>query len=120
MDVSAAVFVLVAPGFVLLGRAARRVALPEAMGERVPAVATKVRESESPPELNRPTGDGPLIRPPPTCDRSDRTYEQTRFRLPRAGLLVQVQLFVAFGWLVVTVKLFAVPVMVQVTPPEPT
>ncbi len=42
MGVSAAVFVLVAPGFVLLGRAARRVALPEAMGERVPAVATKV------------------------------------------------------------------------------
>ena len=42
MGVSTAVFVLVAPGFVLLGRAARRVALPEAMGERVPAVATKV------------------------------------------------------------------------------
>ncbi len=40
--------------------------------------------------------------------------------LPRAGLLVQVQLLEAFGWLVVTVKLFAVPVMVQVTPPEPT
>src|SRR6266404_1174341 len=79
-----------------------------------------MRESESPPELNRPTGDGPLIRPPPTCDRSDRTYEQTRFMLPRAGLLVQVQLLVAFGWLVVTVKLFAVPFMVQVTPPEPT
>ena len=42
MGVSAAVFVLVAPGFVLLGRAARRVALPEAMGEPVPVVATKV------------------------------------------------------------------------------
>ena len=42
MGVSGAVFVLVAPGFVLLGRAARRVALPEAMGEPVPVVATKV------------------------------------------------------------------------------
>jgi len=42
MGVSAAVFVLVAPGFVLLGRAARRVALPEAVGEPVPVVATKV------------------------------------------------------------------------------
>ena len=42
MGVSAAVFLLVAPGFVLLGRAARRVAAEEAMAEPVPAVATKV------------------------------------------------------------------------------
>src|SRR5206468_1720389 len=42
MGVSAAVFVLVAPGFALLGRAARRVALPKAVSEPVPVVATKV------------------------------------------------------------------------------
>jgi hypothetical protein len=30
-----------------------------------------------------------------------------------------VQLFVALGWLVVTVKLAALPVVLQVTPPEP-
>jgi len=42
MGVSAAVFLLVAPGFVLLGRAARRVAAEEAIAEPVPAVATKV------------------------------------------------------------------------------
>src|SRR5213593_1464998 len=41
------------------------------------------------------------------------------FEAPAAGLLVQVQLFVALGWLVVTVKLVAVPVVLQTTPPEP-
>jgi len=42
MGVSAAVFVLVAPGFVLLGRAARRVVVAEPAAEVVPVVATKV------------------------------------------------------------------------------
>ena len=42
MGVSAVVFVLVAPGFGLLGRAARRVVVAEPAAEVVPVVATKV------------------------------------------------------------------------------
>src|SRR5439155_6624264 len=50
----------------------------------------------------RPTGDGPLIRPLPTCNRSDRTYEQTRFRLPPLqGLRI---LFPFTGWALVCLE----------------
>jgi len=42
MGVSAAVFVLVAPGFLLLGRAARWVVIAEPATVVVPEVATKV------------------------------------------------------------------------------
>src|SRR5438094_7441113 len=45
-------------------------------------------------------GGGRIRDPSPAeCKRSDRTYEQTRFGFPAAGALVQVQVFVALGWL---------------------
>ena len=42
------------------------------------------------------------------------------FGFPAPGLLVQVQpvLRLMLGWVVVTVKLVAVPVVLQTTPPE--
>src|SRR5436190_1209012 len=64
-----------------------------------------------PSTVPRRKHDGGRIRDPSPaeCNRSDRTYEQIRFALPAAGALDQVQLTVALGWLVVTVKLVAVP-----------
>jgi hypothetical protein len=56
---------------------------------------------------------------PAECQCSSSAYEQTRFAAPAPGLLVQVQCTVALAWLVVTEKLVAVPVVLQVTPPEP-
>jgi hypothetical protein len=75
-------------------------------------VATWSRSAES-------EGDGPTARPPSIRSLPRATYEQTRFGVPDDGLLVQVQLWVALGWVVVTEKLVPVPVVVQVTPPEP-
>src|SRR5213076_1486152 len=74
-----------------------------------------------PSTVPRRKHDGGRIRDPSPveCNRSDRTYEQIRFALPAAGALDQVQLTVALGWLVVTVKLVAVPTVLQTTPPEP-
>src|SRR5947207_3738447 len=74
-----------------------------------------------PSTVPRRKHDGGRIRDPSPaeCNRSDRTYEQIRFALPAAGALDQVQLTVALGWLVVTVKLVAVPTVSQTTPPEP-
>src|SRR5439155_4715601 len=75
-----------------------------------------------PSTVPRRKHDGGRIRDPSPveCNRSDRTYGmQARFGLPAAGWLDQVQLFVALGWLVSTVKLTALPTVSQSSPPEP-
>src|SRR5205809_3110779 len=74
-----------------------------------------------PSTVPRRKHDGGRIRDPSPveCNRSDLTYEQIRFALPATGALDQVQLTVALGWIVVTVKLVAVPTVLQTTPPEP-
>src|SRR5438094_518664 len=100
--------------------ASRRPSRPEAESH---ASSIPYSPRRPPPAINRPQNkhDGGRIRDPSPaeCKRSDRTYEQTSFGFPAVGLLVHTQAFVALGWLVFTVKLVAVPAVVQITPPEP-
>src|SRR6266849_8701047 len=95
------------------------------------APSTKARLSTSHPASRSPGGSDDVLDhtaarlawPPARVKfrrnaRAGSDYEQIRFGVPAAGLLVQVQLTVAFGWVVVTVKAVAVPVVLQTTPAE--